>query len=566
MVVIYTLSHMQCRQCQALFDSNVKETEFRVKIAPKFQDETHAIPAPTLCPDCRKQRRLAFRNERKLYERKCNSCQKDIISIYSSEKPQQVYCLTCWWSDKYTPTNYGQEYDFNKPFFVQYAELLKKVPLPNLVSSPDVEEYNSVYVNMAGANKNCYLIFESDNNQDSYYCTGLKNSKNCLESAYVSDSELCYECVDCVNCYNLAFSKECINCRDSYFLKNCTGCNNCLLSANLQHKEYCIANQQYTKEQYEDYLKKLKLGDRNTINSLKAKFQGIMNEHPNKFMHAFQAENCRGDYIYHSQNCDDCYMIHKGQDLMYCDLLTNARDCLDVSSFGENIERVYESTSIGLNCYNIYFSHLCAGNCQNLFYNYGSRNSQNNFGCVALKSNQYCILNKQYSAEEYELMVNKIIKQMANAGWGECAPLFLSPFAYNETVAQDYYPITKDEALTRGAKWKDNTELPATGIKAEVPSDIGLCHNEILKQIFTCQQCHKNYRIMAQELAFYKEHNLPLPVSCFACRYQVRFHSRNPSRLWKRTCAKCNVALETSYDPQKPDIVYCEKCYLETVH
>ena len=34
------------------------------------------------------------------------------------------------------------------------------------------------------------------------------------------------------------------------------------------------------------------------------------------------------------------------------------------------------------------------------------------FGCVGFKHKQYCILNKQYTKEEYEKLVQKIIKQM----------------------------------------------------------------------------------------------------------------------------------------------------------
>jgi hypothetical protein len=49
------------------------------------------IPIPTLCPEERQRRRLIFRNERKLYKRKCDATGDTIVSIYSPDKPYKVY-------------------------------------------------------------------------------------------------------------------------------------------------------------------------------------------------------------------------------------------------------------------------------------------------------------------------------------------------------------------------------------------------------------------------------------------------------------------------------------------
>jgi len=34
-------------------------------------------------------------------------------------------------------------------------------------------------------------------------------------------------------------------------------------------------------------------------------------------------------------------------------------------------------------------------------------------------------------------------------------PSELSPFCYNETIAQEYFPLTKEQAIKQGYKWKD---------------------------------------------------------------------------------------------------------------
>lgn len=556
-----------CLHCTQQFDVTKEDLQKYESLSPTIGNKKHLITPPTLCPNCRKQRRATYRNERKLYHRKCNNCQKEIISIYAPDKPYIVFCLTCWWDEKHYPADYGREYDFNKPFFAQFDELLKKVPLPALISSPDAEENNCSYINYAGNSKNCYMTFDADFNEDSYYSNVLKHSKNCMECSYLQQSELCYETLISTGCYHTFFSQELTNCRDSYFLKNCIGCKNCLLCVNLNHQEYCIMNKQYSKKEYEDYLHKLDFGDRKTIQQLEVELEKLALTVAHKYIHGVNLENSTGDYMVNVKDCIGCFGCGDSEDLKYCDALFRAKDCFDVSSFGEHLERAYETVSSGINAYELQFCQVCATNTYNLQYNYGSRNTKNSFGSVALKSNEYCILNKQYSKEEYERLVPKIIEHMRTTKeWGEFFPMNISPFAYNETVATEYFPIKKAQALKLGASWKDEDILNRyEGPKVTVPENIRDASEEILKQILTCTTCERNYKIISQELKFYQDHQIALPTMCFNCRHQKRFKKRNPQKLWERNCTQCNTALQTSYSPDRPEKIYCESCYQKQV-
>ena len=62
--------------------------------------------------------------------------------------------------------------------------------------------------------------------------------------------------------------------------------------------------------------------------------------------------------------------------------------------------------------------------------------------------------------------------------------------------------------------------------------------------------------------------NIPIPRRCFHCRHMNRVKRRNPFKLWYRKCMKegCNNEFETSYAPDRPEIVYCEKCYQGEVY
>ena len=130
--------------------------EFYDKVSPVFSGKKYSIPTPTLCPDERQRRRLAFRNERKLYKRKCDKTGQEIISIYSPDKPYRVYDQKAWWADDWSAFDYGTKFDFNKKFFDQFDLLLKQVPL---LSVYNLDSTNSDYTNFSGYNKNCYLTF-----------------------------------------------------------------------------------------------------------------------------------------------------------------------------------------------------------------------------------------------------------------------------------------------------------------------------------------------------------------------------------------------------------------------
>lgn len=51
------------------------------------------------------------------------------------------------------PMDYGQEYDFNKPFFEQFKKLVNNVPQPHTLN---VGSINCDYCTLTINSKNCY--------------------------------------------------------------------------------------------------------------------------------------------------------------------------------------------------------------------------------------------------------------------------------------------------------------------------------------------------------------------------------------------------------------------------
>ena len=236
-----------CRHCSAQFPITDKDLEFYDKVSPVFSGVKYAIPAPTLCPDCRQQRRLSFRNERKLYKRNCDATGKSIISIYSPDKPFKVYHQDFWWSDKWDPLSYGKEFDFSRPFFEQFGELLLIIPRPN--SDRDHCE-NCDYGNFLTNGKNCYLSFNGSNNEDCLYSNNITSNQSLCDCSYVHNSIYCYNSVYLDKCTNVANSFNCENSYQIDFCINCNNCKNCVLCSDLTNKEFCIRNTQYSPEEY----------------------------------------------------------------------------------------------------------------------------------------------------------------------------------------------------------------------------------------------------------------------------------------------------------------------------
>jgi hypothetical protein len=555
-----------CTHCSTGFEITDADLALLKTLSPVIGGKTLDLPAPTLCPDCREQRRLSQSNQINLYERKCDLTGASIISNYHADSPYTVYRQNEWYSDAWDAMSYGKDFDFTRPFFEQWQELSLAVPRPSLHRGFQYDE-NSDYTNYAGKNKNCYMIFDSDENRDCYFSYSLEHCENCTDCFRLKNAELCYECVDSIKCYNCAFVQDCDNCSDSLFLKNCVGCKNCIMCVNMANKEYCVDNKQVTKEEFESI--RAALSNHSQLMSAKAHFDEIKLTHPHKFFHGVHNENVVGDYL---TNCKDAFQCYDSTDLWDCRYVYQAfmqlKTCMDIQQCGD-AELCYESCYAGYNTHGILFCAHCLGEPSNLLYCTYSPHSKNLFGCVGMMRKEYCILNKQYTKEEYEELVPKIVDHMKKTGeWGEFFPSQLSTFAYNESWAQEYFPLTQTDIEARGWRWQEDVEKhdQYMGPKTELPDGIGETNDAVTKQIFICETSGKPYKILPQELDVHRKINVPLPRKAFFQRHRERMALRNPRKIWQRSCAKCQKHIETTYAPDRPEIVYCEECYLSTVY
>ena len=113
--------------------------------------------------------------------------------MYNQNAGFPVYCSDCWWSDNWDPMDYGQDFDFTKTFLENFKKLEKVVPKINLVVGGSE---NSKFTNFAWKNKDSYLIFASDYNQDCFYGNNLLKNTDCVDTTFSLHSQLSYECID----------------------------------------------------------------------------------------------------------------------------------------------------------------------------------------------------------------------------------------------------------------------------------------------------------------------------------------------------------------------------------
>jgi len=563
-----------CQNCKKEFTIEPDDFLFYKKIK---------VPPPTFCPECRMKRRFVRRNEKSFYHRVCEKCNKKVISVFSDESKIHVYCNPCWLKDDWDGKDYGINFDESKNFLLQQDELFHNVPLMNLFAVYSTLT-NSDYTNMVSWLKNCYMVTYSDYGENLIYGSFVNHSKDSVDNLKGHQLELCYETINCSKCYKTIFSVDCESCTDLLFSKNCVGCQNCFGCVNLRNKNYHIFNKPYSKEDYENELKKYLPLTNKIIKDVFVESKKIWINAPQKYIHGWRNFESTGDYLNDTKNANNCFVGFGIEDSKFCNFVTGKlTDTYDFTNYGENSSLLYEVLQGGVQVSNILMSQWAISNCRNLEYCLFCENSHDLFGCVGLKKQQYCILNKQYTKEEYLRLREIIIKNMEEIPYidkkgnvyryGEFFPFELSPFAYNETTAQEFFPLTKGQALAQGYKWKDKEEknYKIDINHSEIPNTI---NKEIIGKIIECghkgecnHQCTEAFKIISEELQFYARMELPIPELCPNCRHYNRLLERNPMKLWHRSCMKkgCNNEFETSYSPDRPDIIYCEKCYQQEV-
>jgi len=549
------------------------------------------VPPPTWCSECRCIRRMVHRNERNLYRRTCDITGKNMISIYRADCPYTICDQDYYFSDAFDATHYGREYDPSRTFFDQFYDFAKTVPLAGLFLRNSV---NCVYNQDMGECSNCYLCSRTHNSQNILYGYRVNKSSDCTDCFQATEaSEFLYDCFDTISCSNSKYLHICEKCSDSAFLYNCVGCVDCFMCTNQRNKSNCYKNVQYSTDEYKKIVESYDLGTRSGTERALSEFEDFVNQFPHKNLTVIRSNDVSGDNIIESKDSRGVFNVKKLHNCAYIWDSKKFTDSMDTYS-GMNADLIYESTATTSHSSNCHFCVRVYESSIDCEYSWFLKTCKNCFGCSGLFNKEYCIFNKQYTKEEYEAKVKEIKDNMVrDHEYGEFFPLSMSPFTYNDTVAHEYFPLTEETVERWGMQWGTSEEKNyATTMQAiALPDSISGVTDDILKEVIACEHdgtcnhgCTKAFRIVTDELIFYRKRNIPLPKQCPNCRYYRRLAYRNPTCLRDLTCmcangqsvykntvlhdhgeGTCGKKIETTIPADSKKIIYCESCYQREV-
>lgn len=294
-------------------------------------------------------------------------------------------------------------------------EIQKLILSQPKLTTHSLNSENSEYGDQLYYCRNMYNCFDTLNSNDCAFVFDSRFMVNCIDCDYGAESELCYDSVDAFKCFNSAYLQDCVSTQDSYYSYACVNCSNVFGCSNLRGKQYCIFNRQLTKEQYDQLLPKyLAVPSHKVLQAL----EELKKNYPLTQTHSLNTENSPyGDFVYNCKNCYMCFDTNNSENSGYIYDSGGHKKVYDSTFSGESeiSYEIIDSTHL-FNCsYAIWSGHS-----QDSTYIVTCGNVRNCLGCVNLYQKEYCILNRQFTKEEYEKISKPILEELKakNLGWG----------------------------------------------------------------------------------------------------------------------------------------------------
>lgn len=189
---------------------------------------------------------------------------------------------------------------------------------------------NSDYSDNCSSLKNCYLVFNAGNTEDSLYVVDVWFSDHCVDCLGIYDCHYCYELLDARSCYNVHFSYDLRDCHNSRFLFDCEGCRDCYGCYGLRNMEFHIFNRGYTKEEYEKKLDELQ----SLSTDLQYEKVKQFLKHSGYLGYTIKNTGSENTYFstraFGSKNISYSAIINDSEDIRYSGRLRDARLAMDI--------------------------------------------------------------------------------------------------------------------------------------------------------------------------------------------------------------------------------------------
>ncbi len=453
---------------------------------------------------------MAWYPNKKLYKGQSSVSKKLLITVYPDGSPIPLLSHEEWINpNRISPS---LPVDLHRPFFDQFAELQKITPVVCLLSN---QQENAEYCQDVEQLKNSYIVFDAINGEEILYCVRVYNCKSCMDSYWIKDSELLYDCTYMFSCYNVRYSFNCKNVSDSMFLVDCHNVKHAFMCSNWRNKEFGLFNRQVTQHEFETFMASHNFTDPAVIAQFRQQFETELL--PKTICPPAFLENCedvQGNYLKNCQRVRDGF---ESWDLQDCEDVFQCADGHHIRHAymcNDKVAYVEQCVATGIQAYNVKNSAF-VWKSSNIEYSYLCINCQDCFGCIGLRNQKFCIFNRQYSQADYEILRTQLVAAMSTRGeYGNFFPIELSPFRYEDTIAADFF-------------------------RSPVPSQDPLNFNK-------------------QELQFYEQHRIAKPDRPFAARYLRRIQLMDTA---------LSLQPDGSYFKKAtPKTIVDDSTYLQTIH
>ncbi|KKU90955.1 MAG: hypothetical protein UY23_C0005G0051 [Candidatus Jorgensenbacteria bacterium GW2011_GWA1_48_11] len=524
------------------------------------------VPLPTIKTKERWRRRASYQNSYNLFWVKSAFSGKQVLAAYPPGTPHKIFEHQVWFSNEWDPFGYGRVWDESQDFFGNFRGLQLAMPRPNLVT--DSTNFNSDYSNMSTHLKNCYLTFDTLSGENLYYFQCCDGSRDCVDCDSLWNCDNCYRSQALYDSFRCLFCEQSKNCLENFFLFDCRNCSHCFMSSGLRNKKFYFRNQSYSPEEYYEKLKSINLGDFRKLEDLLQEYGKLKEDAHYKPDHNFRSVNCYGDWLENSRNCYFSGFLYNSDNVNYSLGCFGYKDSYDLFGGGGG-ELCYELSTVSTaNNYRVFFSSQI-DNSRNMEYCDLCKNCHDCFGCIGLDNKSFCVLNKQYTEDDYWNIVDDIKTGMLKNGlYGEFFPPELMTVPYKLSFANSYPGFSDYENAGKCGYDVSETPVPESETKGEIitsselPNRIKDVKDDILDKIIFDEKNQKPFRVMKYELDFYRRHNIALTREHPTVRLK-RFREVYDISMtfYERKCIKCGIKIQSAHDPATFKNVYCEQCY-----
>lgn len=520
------------------------------------------VDEPIECTPCVWRRLLSFFVFGRFRKTTSALSGKPIITNFPESTRFPLYERGEWVSDAWDPMEYGVEYDSARPFLDQLEGLVGRVPHPH---QSGIKNTDSEWCDDVWNSKNCYLCRSLLDCEDVSYAYRTFACKNSIDLAFCFKSEASYDSLYCFNCYQVRYCFNAHDSMDSAFLYDCRNVQDCFMCWNLRNTQHCIRNVQYSKDEYEKKRAEFDTASFAGVAHLKEEFwRHVAEDAVHRLNYNLKTVTSTGNFLSECKGCTNCYFLDKSENCRH--VFRGFTDTDTIHAVASMCEKCALS-SLDAYIYETVATSHCTSCRYSAYLDY-CEECEYCFGCVGLRKKQYCILNKQYSKEEYAATIERMKADMRTRGeWGAFFPYGAGYCGYNFTVAHWYFPETKEGAERFGGRWEEQNDADALGMSEhEIPDRIDDVPDDLPAQPIRCPKSGWRFNIAPRELEFYRKYRIPVPHHHFDVRTLERFKPFTVFREQSGSCCFCGKGIVHFYPPEwKYRKIACLECYQEKI-